>query len=485
MKVTDYRRLLRILMTGWLLVTADAFSADRKDGKVSDQRVQLDPELQQAVDQTALEYRKKYYRDELLQGYVNELGQSLVPKELPAGVLFSFRVIDDPTPNAVALPDGRIFIHSGLLAFVDNEAQLATILGHEIAHVVENHTVEAIRAATSFKRGLLGAVVGGLAAGLTKSKEAGDLAATLTMAVQSAAFSRKQEDEADLAGCRYAMFRGFDPRTAVQFFDKLTTQFGEQGRLSNLLFGTHSLNKDRARNIEKLLSGDLAQDYNRLRSDGKLTVATGQFRFFASGMVRDTAIRLAEAYDRYDLAKDRLESIVEVRPRDPKTLWQLGRIYQLVARSEEDKQRSLELLQRAAQADERGLYPEIHRDLGLMLATRAGDSTRAAESLRKYVAGYVAHYRRHPPDLAQIYDYLLMFGDSQWTAPQVPRELLMEVPERVAGGSEGSVAREKGTGSEEVPTASTAGSAAAVAEVPSPSVSAPSGQKKSRGVKPR
>ncbi|HXG32047.1 MAG TPA: M48 family metalloprotease [Bryobacteraceae bacterium] len=485
MKTRDYRHLLVIVMTGCLLVTAEASSADRKDGRGSDQRVQLDPELQQAVDQTALEYRKKYYQDDLLQGYVNELGQSLVPKELPAGVLFSFRVIDDPIPNAVALPDGRIFIHSGLLAFVDNEAQLATILGHEIAHVVENHTVEAIRAATSLKRGLLGALVGGVVGGLTKSKEAADLAMSLTMAVQSAAFSRKQEDEADLAGCRYAMFRGFDPRTAVQFFDKLTTQFGEQGRLSNLLFGTHSLNKDRARNIEKLLAGDLAQDYNKFRGEGKLTVSTGQFRFFASGMVRDTAIRLAEVYDRYDLAKERLESIVDVRPRDPKTLWHLGRIYRLVARTEEDKRRSLEFLERAVQADERALYPEIHRDLGLMLATRAGDSTRAAESLRKYVAGYVAHYRRHPPDLAQIYDYLLMFGDSKWTAPEVPRQLLIEVPERVAGGSEESVARERGTGGEEVPTTSTAGSAAAVGEVAPPSPSAPSGQKKSRGAKPR
>jgi predicted Zn-dependent protease len=401
---------------------------ERKEAKKPQERPQLDPELQEAIDRTALAYRERYYRDELLQGYVNDLGQSVVPREVPAGVLFSFRVIDDPTPNAVALPDGRIFIHSGLLAFVENEAQLVTILGHEVAHVVEEHTIEAIRAARSVRRALWAGLVGGVVGAISKSKEAADTATALAMSVQAASFSRKQEDEADLAGCRYAMSRGFDPKTAVGFFDKLTQKFGEQGRLSNLLFGTHSLNKDRARNIEKMLSGDLANEYNKLRAEGKLTVATGQFRFFASGMIRDAAIAVAESYDRYDLAKDRLEAIVDVRPRDPKTLWYLGRIYRLVARTEEDKQKALDFLQRAAEADERSLYPEIHRDLGLLLATRTGNATAAADSLKKYVSAYVTRHRTHPPDLAQIYDYLLMFGDGKWLAPEVPRQLLAEVP---------------------------------------------------------
>lgn len=420
------RSFCRLLLCGFLASVSVAAGA-QKDAR-RDEKTQLDAELQEAIDRTALAYRQRYYPDDLLQGYVNDLGQSVVPKEVPAGVLFSFRVIDDPMPNAVALPDGRIFIHSGLLAFVDNEAQLVTILGHEVAHVVEQHTIEAIKAARSLKRALFAGLMGGLTAALTKSKEAADAAASLTMAVQSASFSRKQEDEADLAGCRYAMSRGFDPRTAVGFFDKLTQKFGEQGRLSNLLFGTHSLNKDRARNIEKLLSGDLANEYNKLRTEGKLAVTTGQFRFFASGMIRDAAISVAEAYDRYDLARDRLEAIVDVRPRDPKTLWHLGRIYRLVARTEEDKQKALDFLQRAAEADERSLYPEIHRDLGLLLATRTGNATAAAESLKKYVSGYVARHRNHPPDLAQIYDYLLMFGDGKWLAPEVPRQLLAEAP---------------------------------------------------------
>jgi tetratricopeptide (TPR) repeat protein len=404
----------------------------QRDRTRTDQRPQrgiaLEQEIQEAVDHTALMYRTKYYPDELLQGYVNELGQSLVPREVPPGILFSFRVIDDPVPNAVALPDGRIFIHAGLLAFVNNEAQLAMILGHEIAHVVEQHTVEAIKEARSFKRALFASLAGGLAGAMSRDAGTAEAAAASVMAVQSASFSRKQENEADLAGCRYAMSRGFDPGAATDFFEKLAVKFGDQGRLSNLLFGTHALNRDRAKNIHTLLSGDLSVEYNRLRNEGKLTVTGGQFRFHASGMVRDTAVRLAEVYDRYDLAKDRLESIADIRSHDPKTLWALGRIYRLVARTEEDKSKALDFFQRAIQADERNMYPDIQRDFALLLAARTGNTAGAAEALRKYVAGYVAKNRAYPPDLIQVYDYLLLFGDGKWVAPNMPREILAAAP---------------------------------------------------------
>ncbi len=384
----------------------------------------IDQELQAQVDQVALTYRQKYYRDELLQGYINDLGQSLVPSETPPGILFSFRVIDDPIPNAVAFPDGRIFVHSGLLTFVENEAQLAMILGHEIGHVIEQHTIEAIKESRSFKRGLISGLAGGVAGAITKNRDIAQTTMAAAATVQLSAYGRKQEDEADLVGCRLAMNRGFDPMSAVGFFQKLKSRLGEQGRLSNLLFGTHSLNTTRAENVQKLLGGELAAQYNKLRTEGKLAVAGGQFRFHAAGMVRDTAIQFAEVYDRYDLAKESLESIIDVRPRDPKTLWYFGRVYRLVARTDEDKSKALDLLQRAAEADERGMYPEINRDLALMLATRTGNSAAAAESLRKYLAGYVTRHRAYPPDLLQIYDYLLLFGDGKWVAPEPPRQLI-------------------------------------------------------------
>jgi hypothetical protein len=89
-----------------------------------------------------------------------------------------------------------------------------------------------------------------------------------------------------------------------------------------------------------------------------------------------------------------------------------------VGRSDTDRAKALDYLQRAAQGDQRNVYPFTHRELGLMQA-RLGQTPAAAASLKQYVANYVAKHYVHPPDLEEVYDYLLTFGDRTWTAPAV------------------------------------------------------------------
>jgi predicted Zn-dependent protease len=394
-------------------------------------------QIQPAVDEQVRAILNRYYGDEFLQDYVNEVGQSLVPPDAPSDTLFSFRVIMDPTPNAFAFPDGRIFVHSGLLTFVDNEAQLAYILGHEIGHVLKQHTPKMILRA---QRGAsISEIIGDVLVNIFRAKgkeaaaDATELFRALYTTISINSFSRDLEDEADLIGMRLAFKRKFDCSQAVGFFQKLTAAFGDQDRLSNLLWGNHSRNVDRIRNVRKLLDGELSGEYNQLKSAGELTAGSGRFRLRASRLFRDTAILQMEVLDRYDLAKKTLESIQDVRARDPVTLWYLGRVYKLTARTEEQKNQALELLQRAAQLDERNLFPEIHFDLGLMLAERTAETNApaAVESLKKYVQGYVKRYGRYPPDLYDIYDYLLLFGDSKWTAPELPGQFVEPRPKPV------------------------------------------------------
>ena len=135
-------------------------------------------------------------------------------------------------------------------------------------------------------------------------------------------------------------------------------------------------------------------------------------------MVRDVSIDLMDNYDLYVIAKDRLERIADYRASDPKTLWALGRVLKLVGRTPEDRNRALDYLQRAAQLDERNIYPFTHRELGLMQA-RVGSTPAATESLKKYVLTYVQRNNAYPDDLFEIYDYLLTFGDRNWTAPAI------------------------------------------------------------------
>jgi len=398
-------------------------------------------EVQVELDELAAELLRLRYADQFLQDYVNELGQSLVPKETPPGVLFSFRVLDEAEPNAFALPDGRVYINSGLLLFVDNEAQLAVILGHEIAHVTEKHYVESVK--SQKREALIGSVLGAVGGAVIGSifggkKGAADgavtgLGAGLVVAkIRMNNYSRKQEDEADSVGAMLALDRRYDAKQAVAFFKQLSETYGDQSRFANALYGRHSRNRDRMAYIDQLLTGNLASKYNELRTAGSLTNGTGQMQMYASRMIRDVSIMLMDHYDQYGVAKERLERIADYRASDPRTLWALGRVYKLVGRTDQDKARALDYLQRAAQLDERNLFPYIHRDLGLMQA-RLGSTPAALESLKKYISISIQKNYAYPADLEEMYDYLLTFGDRNWTAPAVDPMLIRAVNQPARG----------------------------------------------------
>ena len=398
-------------------------------------------EVQSELDELAASLLDARYADPFLQDYVNELGQSLIPKETKAGTLFSFRVLDNAEPNAFALPDGRIYVNTGLLLFAQNEAQLAVVLGHEIAHVTEGHYVESVRAQKreTLIGGVVGAISGGVLGGIFGGKKgaaagavAGGVAGVVVAKIRLNSYGRKQEDEADQVGTRLALDRRYDARESIAFFRKLSDTYGEVGRFANALYGRHSRNTERMAYIDQLLTGELAPTYNKLRSAGSLTNGTGEMNMYASRMIRDVAIDLMENYNQYGIAKEQLERIADYRASDPKTLWALGKVLKLVGRTPEDRNRALDYLQRAAQLDERNIYPFTHRELGLMQA-RLGSTPAAVESLKKYVLNYVSRNAAYPDDLLEIYDYLLTFGDRQWTAPVVDTMLVRAISPGKAG----------------------------------------------------
>src|SRR5262245_3784252 len=301
--------------------SAQKFTRDEKQSK------EILAEVQPDLDALAVKMVDESYNDRFLQDYVNELGQSLVPKETPPDLLFSFRVINDRVPNAFAMPDGRIYVSAGLLVFAQNEAQLAFVLGHEIGHVIEGHYVEAVKASRSFKNtvlpgligGLAGAAVGGLANGkdgAAKGALIGIGAGAIYSIVTMNQYNRKQEDEADRMGVTLALNRGFDPKEAVGLYQKLIDTYGEEDRLKNFLWAQHSRNIDRMKNVNALLDTQLATMYNSARSGGRLTVGSGEMYLYASRMIRDVAVWNMED-DRYRLAKSLLDNIIDYRAKDP------------------------------------------------------------------------------------------------------------------------------------------------------------------------
>lgn len=420
----------------------------QKDLKEDKKDRELLEEIQDEFNELARGLLQARYEDRFLQDYVNEVGQSLVPKETRSGMTFAFRVIHDPVPNAYALPDGRVYVNTGLLCFVRSEAELAVALGHEIGHVLEKHQIEAIKEARSLKKRLLpsifGAVAGAAVGAIIKGKEGAATGAAIGAVgglgysfIAMNGYKRKQEDEADAIGTRLALGRRYDAAEGVTLFQRLADTFGDEDSFSNVIWGNHSRNVDRVAHVRALLDGEMSATYNQLRSAGNLQLGSGQLQLFMSRMYRDVAIVYMDEYDRFDVAKSLLESIIDYRGRDPKTLWALGRVYKLVGRTPEEKAKALELLQRAALTDERIMYPFIHRDLGLMqarLATGPSGMAPAIESLKKYVLFHTQRYRSYPPDLEEMYDYLLTFGDSKWTAPKVEGAIIQAASPTLSTG---------------------------------------------------
>ena len=82
------------------------------------------------------------YADEKLQAYVQEVGQRVASHSHRSNIAYHFTVVDSPDINAFALPGGYIYIHRGLLAYLNSEAELAAVLGHEVGHVTARHSVQ-------------------------------------------------------------------------------------------------------------------------------------------------------------------------------------------------------------------------------------------------------------------------------------------------------------------------------------------------------
>jgi predicted Zn-dependent protease len=171
---------------------------------------------------------------------------------------WAFHTIDKPVLNAFCLPGGRVFVYTGLLEFTEgNDAELAAVIGHEIAHVIARHGAERVSQAqaTSLGGTLLGlgvsVVTGSSATGQTAQRGY----SALTQLGILLPFSRSQETEADHIGTILAAKAGYDPRAAITFWEKLLKQ-SEGGRPPAFLaafLSTHPLSETRIADLRRMM----------------------------------------------------------------------------------------------------------------------------------------------------------------------------------------------------------------------------------------
>jgi len=211
-----------------------------------------------------VERQAKLITDPVISEYVNRIGQNLV-RNSDAKVPFVIKVIDGEEVNAFALPGGYFFVYSGLILKADNEAELAGVMSHEIAHVAARHcTRQATRGEIANLATIPLIFMGGWTGYGVRQ------AASIFVPVGFLKFSRGFESEADMLGLEYMYKAGYDPTAFVDFFEKIETLEKRKPGTMAKVFSTHPMTDDRIRAAQKNI-----QDL--LKAKPEYVVTTSEF----------------------------------------------------------------------------------------------------------------------------------------------------------------------------------------------------------------
>ncbi len=189
-----------------------------------------------------------HYRDPALNAYFAEIGKRMAAQSERPNLPWEFHVVDDAAVNAFAIPGGFIYVTRGLLAAIDNEAELAGVIGHEIAHVTHRHSVQQISKSQLAQLGLgIGSILSSDIAKFGQIAGAG-------LSLLFLKYGRDAENQADESGFRYALGQRYDVREMPHVFETLArlSEASGAGKLPEWL-STHPDPGNRIERIEKML----------------------------------------------------------------------------------------------------------------------------------------------------------------------------------------------------------------------------------------
>ena len=207
----------------------------------------------------------KILANQQAQEYIRKLGEQMVPayqRALPAGdpnkIAFRFFLVENKHTNAFALANGAVVIYSQMLTVLENEAQLAAVVGHEIAHSVQEHTV---RQLTYHRKKRIALNIGAAVAAGFGAYAVRDVLNMVEAAIRNG-YSRALENQADRIGLEYLIHAGYDPREAPRVWKVMAKKYGDQP--TNFFWSTHENHTTR----RSYLMAELRNNYADLRYDG-------------------------------------------------------------------------------------------------------------------------------------------------------------------------------------------------------------------------
>lgn len=207
--------------------------------------------------QTEVKRQVPELKDGVVAVYVREIGRRLAARAGGARYPYSFTVANQRDINAFALPGGPVWIHRGALAAASNEAQVAAVLAHEIAHIARRHAADRI-SKDMVANGLIGAL--GALLGNDRSARTAQLGARVLAGGYMLKFSRDDEREADDVGAAIMRQCGWDAREMIAFMDTLAREQARDGGSVATFLSSHPAPGERADRLRKTLRGGGTKD---------------------------------------------------------------------------------------------------------------------------------------------------------------------------------------------------------------------------------
>ena len=245
----------------------------------------IDKEVAQGRQLAAeIERQTKFIDDPVITEYINRVGQNVVLHS-DSKIPFTIKVIDSDEVNAFALPGGFFYVNKGLILAADNEAEVAGVMAHEIAHVAARHAMENQAKGMLAEIGLLaGSIFLGGWGGLLIN-QAGQFGALLSFMK----FNRNAESEADMLGVQYLWAAGYDPNAMSTMFEKLAAKNKKKPGTFSKLFETHPQSVDRMNATRELVA--------RFPEREEYVLSTSEFQRVKNRLLRLSNARASSAGD--------------------------------------------------------------------------------------------------------------------------------------------------------------------------------------------
>ena len=325
-------------------ITVDEALTARNDEKILWRRAQ---EEQQIINDSGW-----LYQDPELEIYLNKVAAKLSVFTDSPEISFDIKIINDPNLNAFAFPNGVIYVHTGVLARMENEAQLAALLGHEMTHCTHRHSLRVLKSIKN-RPGYMAAVQ----RSIEKVAMVQDRARFLgvngsTTAVT--AYTREFEAEADRVGLDLMAKAGYDCRQALNLFEHLQQEIEIKGIKEPFFFGTHPSVQQRIENASRWLTTGFSENTGLINSE--------IFRSRLDKLVLDNA-RLDLRIGRFHTARRSVQKYLHRNPDNANAYFLLGEIFRQQGK-QEDTKKAIEQYEKAIALDPS--FPAPHKAMGLM-----------------------------------------------------------------------------------------------------------------------